>query len=325
MASFSSLPVYWRVCLINAALFLLATVILVVSPTSVGPDMSLGELGVLAVGLGAIMVANALLLRSSLVPLDRLVGQMQRMDLQGLGERLPDTRDGSLQPLVTSFNAMSSRLELERARSNAVALAAQEAERHRIARELHDEIGQGLTVVLLGLQRAVADAPPALADELRTVQETARASLHEVREVARRLRPGLLQDLGLVSALSALATDLTTSTGTAVDRRFDARLPPLSEEQELVLYRVAQEALTNAARHAGARHVRLQLGVDPDGVELVVADDGRGLDGSPEGSGLRGMRERALLVGGRLAVRSPGTGGGTEIRLRVPVRAEVPA
>ena len=85
VASFSSLPVYWRVCLINAALFLLATVILVVSPTSVGPDMSVGELGVLALGLGAIMVANALLLRSSLVPLDRLVAQMQRMDLQGLG------------------------------------------------------------------------------------------------------------------------------------------------------------------------------------------------------------------------------------------------
>ena len=325
MAPFSSLPVYWRVCLINAALFLLATVILVVSPTSVGPDMTVGELGVLALGLGAIMVANALLLRSSLVPLDRLVAQMQRMDLQGLGQRLPDTRDGSLQPLVTSFNAMSSRLELERARSNAVALAAQESERHRIARELHDEIGQGLTVVLLGLQRAVAEAPPGLATELRTVQETARASLHEVREVARRLRPGLLQDLGLVSALSALASDVTTSTGAVVDRRFDARLPPLSEEQELVLYRVAQEALTNAARHAGARNVRLQLSADEAGVELSVADDGHGLGGAPEGSGLRGMRERALLVGGRLTVRSPGAVGGTEVRLRVPVRAEVDA
>ena len=325
MASFSSLPVYWRVCLINAALFLLATVILVVSPTSVGPDMSLGELGVLALGLGAIMVANALLLRSSLVPLDRLVAQMQWMDLQGLGAKLPDTQDGSLQPLVTSFNAMSSRLQLERARSNAVALAAQEAERHRIARELHDEIGQGLTAVLLGLQRAAAGAPPELATELRAVQETARASLQEVREVARRLRPGLLQDLGLVSALSALATDLTTSTGAVVDRRFDARLPPLGEEQELVLYRVAQEALTNAARHAGARSVRLQLNADEDGVELLVADDGRGLGGAPEGSGLRGMRERALLVGGRLAVRSPGARGGTEVRLRVPVRTGVGA
>ncbi len=325
MAPFSSLPVYWRVCLINAAVFLVATVILVLTPTSVGPDMSLGGLGVLALGLGAIMIANGLLLRSSLVPLDRLVAQMQRMDLQGLGERLPDTQDGSLQPLVTSFNAMSSRLELERAGSNARALAAQEAERHRIAQELHDEIGQGLTVVLLGLQHAVAAAPPSLAEELRTVQETARTSLHEVREVARRLRPGVLQDLGLVSALSALATDFATSTGGVVERRFDAHLPPLDQEQELVLYRVAQEALTNAARHAGARSVRLELATDRESVELLVADDGRGLGDATDGAGLRGMRERALLVHGRLTVRSPGSAGGTEVRLRVPVRVEVGA
>ena len=323
VAPFSSLPVYWRVCLINAAVFLLATVILVVSPATVNPDMSVGQLGVLALGLGAIMVANALLLRSSLVPLDRLVRQMQRMDLQALGQRLPETQDGSLQPLVTSFNAMSSRLELERARSNAQALAAQEVERHRIARELHDEIGQGLTVVLLGLQRAVAAAPPDLAEELRTLQETARTSLHEVREVARRLRPGVLQDLGLVSALSALATDFTNHSGGVVERSFDAQLPPLTEEQELVLYRVAQEALTNAARHAGASTVWLQLAGDRHGVELVVADDGRGLRSAPESSGRRGMRERALLVGGLLTVRSPGSAGGTEVRLRVPVRTPV--
>ncbi|WP_231930460.1 HAMP domain-containing sensor histidine kinase [Friedmanniella luteola] len=325
MASFSSLPVYWRVCLINAAVFLLSAVILVVSPATVGRDMSLGQLGGLALGLGAIMVANALLLRSSLVPLDRLVAQMQRMDLEGLGQKLPETEDGSLQPLVASFNRMSTRLELERARSNAQALAAQEVERHRIARELHDEVGQGLTVVLLGLQRAVATAPPELAEELRAVQETARTSLHEVREVARRLRPGVLQDLGLVSALAALASDFTTHSGGTVERGFDAHLPPLTEEQELVLYRVAQEALTNVARHADARTVRLRLLADPEGVELVVADDGRGLGRAPEGSGLRGMRERALLVGGRLSVRSPGSAGGTEVRLRVPVRAAVDA
>jgi two-component system sensor histidine kinase UhpB len=325
VAPFSSLPVYWRVCLINAALFLLATVILVLRPATVRADMSVGELGVLALGLGAIMVANALLLRSSLVPLDRLVAQMQGMDLQGLGQKLPETRDGSLQPLVTSFNAMSARLELERARSNAQALAAQEAERHRIARELHDEVGQGLTAVLLGLQRAVGAAPPELAEELRAVQETARTSLHEVREVARRLRPGVLQDLGLVSALSALASDFTTHAGGLVERRLDARLPPLSEEQELVVYRVAQEALTNVARHAGARTVRLRLSADRHGVELVVADDGRGLGQAREGSGLRGMRERALLVGGRLTVGPAGRRGGTEVRLRVPVRVPVDA
>jgi two-component system sensor histidine kinase UhpB len=113
----------------------------------------------------------------------------------------------------TGFNAMLTRLELERARSNAAALAAQEAERRRIAQELHDEIGQGLTVVLLGLKQVVDRAPANLAEELRLVQDTARSSLDEVRKVARQLRPGELEELGLVSALAALATDLSTHTG----------------------------------------------------------------------------------------------------------------
>ena len=326
VSSFSSLPLYWRVCLINVTVFLLGTVVLVVSPATVSPDTSLRELGVLAIGLLAIMVANALLLRSSLLPIDRLIAQMQRTDLARLDQRLPETRDGSVQQLVASFNAMTARLQLERARSNAQALAAQEAERHRIAQELHDEIGQGLTVVLLGLDRSAASAPPELAPELRLLQETARASLQEVREVARRLRPGVLQDLGLVSALAALATDFATHTGAVVRRRFDPDLPRLTREQELVVYRVAQEALTNAARHADARGVQLALTADRLGVELVVADDGRGRGRAPDGAGLRGMRERALLVDGQLSVRSPpGGAGGTEVRLRVPVRESAAA
>lgn len=324
MAALSSLPLYWRVCLINAAVFLLGTVILVLSPARVSTDVSLRELGVLALGLIVIMVANALLLRSSLVPVDRMIAQMHQMDLEQLGQRVPETRDGSVQQLVESFNTMSARLELERARSNARALAAQEAERHRIARELHDEIGQGLTVVLLGLERAAAAAPSDQEPELRLLQETARASLDEVRQVARRLRPGVLQDLGLVSALTALATDFSTHTGGLVDRHIDADLPPLSAEQELVLYRVAQEALTNATRHSGARRVQLALTCDRQAVELVVADDGRGLGSAAEGAGLRGMRERALLVGGRLSL-SGGHPSGTEVRLRVPLPAGVMA
>jgi two-component system sensor histidine kinase UhpB len=325
VASFTSLPLYWRVCLINVAVFLLGTVILVVSPPTVSPDASLREQGVLALGLLVIMAANALLLRSSLLPVDRLIAQMHQLDLERLDQRLPETRDGSVQQLVASFNAMTARLELERARSNAQALAAQEAERHRIAQELHDEIGQGLTVVLLGLERSAAAAPPELAPELRLLQETARASLQEVRQVARRLRPGVLQDLGLVSALASLASEFSTHAGGVVRRSFDPDLPPLTREQELVLYRVAQEALTNAARHADARSVQLSLTADRHAVELVVSDDGRGLGPARAGAGVRGMRERALLVGGQLSVRSPGGAGGTEVRLRVPLRVSAAA
>jgi two-component system sensor histidine kinase UhpB len=309
---------YWRVCLINTAVFLIAVVVLVVSPATVSSEVSTSEVGVLAAGLVLIMVLNALLLRSSLAPVDELISRMQRINLARLGERSPETRDGSVRQLVRSFNAMVSRLELEQARSNARALAAQEAERHRIAQELHDEIGQGLTVVLLGLKRVVDQAPAHLAQELRELQDTARASLEEVRQVARRLRPGVLQDLGLVSALTALAADFSAHTGSQVHRHIQTPLPPLTAEQELVVYRVAQEALTNTARHAHATAVNLTLTGSDDTVALRVADDGHGLRPDQEGAGIRGMRERALLVGGDLTIQArPGTPG-TEVRLVIP-------
>jgi two-component system sensor histidine kinase UhpB len=209
---------YWRVCLINTAVFLAAAIVLVVSPATVSAEVSVSELGVLALGLVLIMVLNSVLLRSSLAPVDRLIALMQQVDLERPGQRLAESTDGSVGQLVDSFNAMLSRLELERAQSNARALAAQEAERHRIAQELHDEVGQGLTVVLLGLKRALDLAPANVAEELYLVQESARASLEEVGEVARRLRPGVLEDLGLVPALAALATDFSKHSGGQVHR-----------------------------------------------------------------------------------------------------------
>ena len=320
MQSFSSLPLYWRVCLINSAVFLAAAIVLVVSPATVSAEVSVSELAVLAFGLVLIMALNSLLLRSSLAPVDRLIALMQRVDLERPGQRLAESADGSVGQLVASFNAMLSRLELERARSNARALAAQEAERHRIAQELHDEIGQGLTVVLLGLKRALDLAPSNVAEELYLVQESARTSLEEVGEVARRLRPGVLEDLGLVPALAALATDFSKHSGRQVHREFTSARLALTSDQELVVYRVAQEALTNAARHADADTVTLSLIEGDDAVELRVADNGRGLEGREEGAGIRGMRERALLVNGQLSVRSP-SAGGTEVSLVVPLGA----
>ena len=318
--SFSALPLYWRVCVINALMFLIATVILVVSPATVSPQVAASELVLLAVGLSVVVMVNSLLLRSSLAPLDRLIKVMEKVDLERPNQRLSPTGDGAVRHLVDSFNAMLTRLELERARSNAAALAAQEAERRRIAQELHDEIGQGLTVVLLGLKQVVDRAPADIADELRLVQDTARSSLDEVRSVARRLRPGELEDLGLISALAALATDFSTHTGAHVHRRFAPGLPAFTAEVELVIYRVAQEALTNAARHANADTVELSLTKQGATVVLRVADNGRGVQGDvlEEGAGIRGMRERALLVNGALAVGQP-AGGGTEVCLTVPL------
>lgn len=315
------MPLYWRVVLTNGVVFCLGTLALALSPATVSTMVLRSEAVVLTLGLVVIVVTNALLLRRSLAPLDRLATTMASIDSPAPGQRLPEAGNGVVADLIASFNAMLGRLEAERTSSNAKALAAQESERQRIARELHDEIGQTLTVVLLGLKRAVDQAPPGLAEELTAVQDAARESLEEVRRVARRLRPGVLEDLGLMSALSALATDIAGHSGIHVRRGFAPGLPSLDEEAELVVYRVAQEALTNVSRHARAQTVELSLSKQGSGLLLRVADDGTGIHGAPAGAGIRGMRERALLVDGRITI-GPSAQGGTEVRLLVPVRGD---
>ncbi|GAA1608710.1 sensor histidine kinase [Kribbella hippodromi] len=312
------MPLYWRVCLINGLMFVAGTTALALAPVTVSATVLQSEAVVLVVGLIGIVVLNSFLLRTSLAPLDRLVRLMDTVDLQRPGKRLSEAGGGAVGHLVHGFNAMLDRLESERGRSNAKALAAQEAERHRIARELHDEIGQGLTAVLLGLKGLEPGTPPELRQALEEVQETARATLDEVRSVARRLRPGVLEDLGLQAALAALAIDFSAH-GLQVRRITSPGLPELGSERELVIYRVAQEALTNAARHAQARTVHLSLQRHGAAVVLSVDDDGNGLRGAEEGTGIRGMRERALLIGAELAV-GPGESG-TSVRLRVPLEA----
>jgi two-component system, NarL family, sensor histidine kinase UhpB len=311
---------FWRVCLINGAVFAAGTAVLAASPATVSAPVLATEAIVLAVGLGAMLLANGVLLRATLAPLDRLSHLMEGVDLLRPGQRLPDSGYGAVSQLIGSFNAMIARLEAERSSSSALALAAQEAERQRVAQELHDEVGQGLTAVLLGLQRVAVRAPADLRHDVQVVKETARASLDEVRQVVRRLRPGVLDDLGLISALTALVTDHARLTGADVCRRFSSALPALGAEVELVVYRVAQEALTNVARHAGAGRVAVELTptLPGDAVLLRISDDGQGLAGSAEGAGVRGMRERALLVGATLTL-GPHEEGGTDLRLLVPV------
>jgi two-component system sensor histidine kinase UhpB len=211
--------------------------------------------------------------------------------------------------LTHAFNDMLERLEAERRESAQRALRAQEAERRRIASGLHDEVGQVLTGVLLRLED----------DETK---QAVRQALEEVRRIARELRPEMLEQLGLVSALTELSRTFADSSGIEVERSFAADLPPLSDDAELAVYRVAQESLTNIARHAEASRVEIGLQPGASSVVLRVVDDGRGIT-VPDAfalnghGGLRGMRERALLVGGALAIKDPGEGG-VEVRLEVP-------
>jgi two-component system sensor histidine kinase UhpB len=304
------MPLYLRVFLINATVLTLAAVTLVVSPLTVSFPVALTELVVLSAGLAAVLVVNYALLRSTFAPLARLTRFMRQVDPLRPGSRVPtEDADPEIADLTAAFNEMIERLESERRDSALRALAAQERERRRIALELHDEVGQALTAAMLRLDWA----------ELDEAKEGLRAALEEVRKIAGRLRPEALDDLGLRNALRALAAEVSRSAHLDVRPEIQADLPPLSAEQELVIYRVAQEALTNAVRHARATAVRFSLAATESEIVLTVADNGQGFEpaATSEGSGIRGMRERALLVRARLEIESA-PGRGTTVRLRVP-------
>ncbi|MFC9970477.1 sensor histidine kinase [Spirillospora sp. NPDC127200] len=308
---------FWRVFWLNTLVGAVATVLLMIGPWTVSVPIRLTEALVLTAGLAAMLTANAVLLRWGLGPLDRLTRTMATVDLLQPGQRLPVTGSGEVAALIDTFNRMLQRLETERGTSSARALSAQEDERRRISRELHDELGQSLTALLLDIKRLTDQAPEPLRRELGYTQEIARQSVEEVRRIARRLRPDVLEDLGLASALTSLATQFDTHTTLRVRRRLHPGLPPLAPQTELVLYRVAQEALTNAARHSGGDTAELTLAPAGDGVLLSIEDNGKGMGDASEEAGIRGMRERALLVGGTLQLHD-GSDGGTRLTLRVP-------
>jgi two-component system sensor histidine kinase UhpB len=200
-------------------------------------------------------------------------------------------------------------------------LSAQEAERRRISQELHDQIGQNLTAVILELKRLQGHVTDGWADTLADAQELARESLEELRRISYELRPAVLDDLGLASALAALAAAVARRAEVEVANEVGPGVPALPPDVELAVYRIAQEALTNAVRHSGCMRVRLRLAAEDGAVYLRVADDGRGLGELPRsGGGIRGMRERALMIGGRL-VLGVGAEGGVEVELRIPSAA----
>src|SRR3954467_13905171 len=298
MMGFSRLPLLWRVFAINATLVVGATLLLALTPATIHAPIALVEAVDLVVALGVMLTATLALLRHTLAPINRLVQRMRTVDLLRPGQRI-DARGGTeVAELVATFNEMIDRLEAERRESGRRALWAQEAERARIARGLHDEVGQVLTGVLLQLE-----ALPGTEETRQAVRQ----ALEEVRRIARELRPEMLEHLGLVSALTELSRKFADQSGIRVQRRFADDLPPLSEEAEIAVYRVAQESLTNVARHAEASRVEIALQPGVESVVLLVADDGHGLPEASTGSnghtGLRGMRERALLVGGALAIK----------------------
>ncbi|WP_373298819.1 HAMP domain-containing sensor histidine kinase [Streptomyces flaveolus] len=316
-----TVSLFWRIFSLNAVGLVVATALLL-GPVTVSTPVLPHEALILLAGLTALLAGNAVVLRLGLTPLHRLGRAMSTADLLVPGTRPEVAGPAEAAELIATYNTMLDRLQAERAAGAGRALHAQERERHRIARELHDEVGQTLTAVLLQLKRVADRVPGELREEVSLAQEATRAGLDEIRRIARRLRPGVLEELGLASALRALAAEFTHH-GLTVAHHVPGDLPPLTPEAELVIYRVAQESLTNTARHSAAGRADLTLRPLPGGIELLVRDNGAGLGEAPEGAGIRGMRERALLIGAEIHLE-PAPGRGTAVRLRIPVPAGEP-
>ena len=282
---------------------------------------SLQRMLLLGLAVASAVLLNSLLLRRRLRPLERLLHTMERVDLSRPGQRAeaPAGAATEVERLTADFNRMMSRLEEERRDAGRAVIRAQEEERARIAQDLHDEVNQALTAILLRLQAAALDVPPGLRSELKEIQTLATQAMEELLMLARTLRPTALDDHGLVPALASQVADFGERTGIRTTFHRHGAPPELSDEEQLVLYRVTQESLSNVVQHSGASTVRVELSSVGRTV-LRVRDDGCGFkaaNGNGAGRnrlGVSGMRERALLVGGRLNVFSA-PGEGTTIEL----------
>ena len=281
---------------------------------------SIEGLLLIALAVFIVVLLNSILLRRRLEPMGRLVDTMSSVDLMTPGKRADVSKGAAdeVRRLSADFNRMLERLEQERRESGRAVLRAQEVERSRIAQDLHDEVNQALTAILLRLSATISDAPPALQEELRETQALATQAMEELLHLARELRPTALDDHGLVPALTSQVASFGDRTGIRSSFRRHGTVPPLSDEEQLVIYRVTQESLSNVVQHAGASRVDVELNTVGRTV-LRVRDDGKGFEarngrGRNNRLGVSGMRERALLVGGNLAIFST-PGEGTTIEL----------
>lgn len=300
-----------QVLAVNALLVIVTALVAMAAQTTAG----------LVVGILSVILLNSLLLRRRLEPLERLVETMDAVDL-AVTDGTPDLRAQDpphaakeVQRLTVGFNAMLDRLQKERRGAARAVLRAQEVERARIARDLHDEVNQSLTGLKLRMSAMGQDAPAPLRAELGDLQKLTDMAMGELLRLTRELRPSALDDHGLIPALRSQVADFAVRSGIEASFRRTGNLPELSDEEQLVAFRVTQESLTNVVQHAAARRVTVELAVN-GATTLRVRDDGAGFDSVPRpGSlGLSGMRERALLVGGDLSISSR-PGAGTTVQL----------
>jgi signal transduction histidine kinase len=298
----------------------------------VGQDSRLWLLLLVALAVG--LAVNAVLVWIALRPLKELELTARRVWQGELDARVPGSSvaDAGIQRVGNTLNILLDGISADRSRLRTLAkqvIQTGDRERASIARELHDSTAQTLAALLLELSvLAGENADPRLAVRITTVRSIVSDVLDEVRLLAHTVHPRVLDDLGLVAALQLLARESLERGNVLVTYDGPPKIEPIDASCASALYRVAQEAVANAIRHARAKVISIRVAAREGEVELEVTDNGIGFNaGDVErrrpGMGLFTMRERAALVGGRLAVHS-GAGEGTRVVATVPMTAAAP-
>jgi two-component system sensor histidine kinase UhpB len=328
------IPLAYKILWANVAIVALGaivgTVVTVWHVTTYPEDIHYELIAVFALaGFAVSYIVNTWVLKRALEPLDRIQNAVDQVRQGNLETRvqLGANRDERFERLADTFNQMLAALQEDTRqlhRLSRLILQTQEEERQRVARDLHDEAAQALTSLLVHLRLTErSQTPEDIRQRVHELRELTAAALDEVRRIALDLRPKILDDLGLVTALEWRLDEFRTAHGIQVEFVVSGVTRRLPATQELVLYRVAQEALSNIAKHAQAGQVRVALEQQEDVVMLSVQDDGIGFSPTPtddggQGLGILGMRERLAMVGGTLSVESR-PGAGTHVLARVPL------
>ncbi|HEX6307621.1 MAG TPA: sensor histidine kinase [Longimicrobiales bacterium] len=319
-------PLFYKILVANAVILTLVTIGSVVIARATAAHENLGFALLLGIGVVLSVVSNALILRLALTPLRRLEDTATSVRSGNLTARVEPSHlaDRDLERLAATFNMMLDSAEAYRRRLREVAaraLSAQEEERKRIAQELHDGIAQTLAALRVQLRIARAAQSDSRTEALDRISAGMAEATEEVRRIAQGLRPPALDMLGLSPAIESYARTLADTTGMTIDTDIAATDGVLSPEAELALYRIVQEALSNAVRHSGAERARVDLDVAGGAVHAIISDTGHGFIVDQEmklgGLGLFGMQERGAYVGGAVDIESD-PGHGTRVRVTIP-------
>jgi two-component system sensor histidine kinase UhpB len=329
------IPLIYKILIANSAVVALGaiggTMVTVWHVGRYPDDPHVGLIGLFAAaGILISFILNSWVLRLALAPLDRLQAAVDRIRAGDTQVRVDpgNASDERFDRLADTFNQMVGRLEENTLRMQSLSrqiLRAQEEERRRLARDLHDEAAQALTSLLVRLRLLERAKDPVEAQRrVEELRELTAEALEQVRRVALDLRPKILDDLGLVPALESRVDELNQDGKVAASLTTEGLEDRLPREIELVFYRIGQEALSNVLRHAHARSVSLALSQNGNAIELRVRDDGLGFAplpaavAQPDGLGLLGMRERMATIHGTLAVETA-PGRGTAVIARAPI------